>query len=207
MKSLFSHALKGLLFVFPLAATGYIVYIAVDWANRTFNSLFFEWMSVNIPMLGFVAVFLMLSLTGWLVSKCMTWPAFRYVDDLFRRMPLVKIIYTSVKELTEAFVGDERKFNVPVVYKLNNEGVMRFGFITQTDLSGLGLDGYVSVYSPHSYNFSGNLFIVPEKNVQRIEAESTEMMKYIISAGVTDFKLKNEINNALPNPDNSSVSK
>ena len=200
MKLLFSYALKGLLFIFPLAATGYILYAAVNWTNNTFNSLLFEWMSVNIPMLGVVAVFLLLSFTGWLVSKCMAWPAFRYVDDLFRRMPIIKIIYTSVKELTEAFVGDERKFNIPVVYKLNDEGIMRFGFITQNDLSGLNLEGYVTVYSPHSYNFSGNLYLVPEDSVQQIDVESTEMMKFIISAGVTDFRLKDtQQKNALTN--------
>jgi len=190
MKSFFNYSLRGLLFVFPLAATGYVVFKAVDWANRTFNGLLFEWMNVNIPGLGIISVFLLLAMTGWMVSKCMTWPAFKYIDDLFKRMPLIKIIYTSLKELTEAFMGDERKFNIPVIYRLNNSGVLRFGFITHENLHDMGLPEHVAVYSPHSYNFSGNLFIVPQNQVQRINANSTDMMKYIISAGVTDFNFK-----------------
>jgi len=187
MKTFLSYSLKGLLFLFPLVATGYIIFRAVAWANTTFNDLLFEWMSVNIPGLGIIAVFLLISLTGWMVSLCMTWPVFRYIENLFRRMPLVRIIYTSVKELTEAFVGDEKKFNIPVVYEFNDSGLMRFGFVTQENLQPLELDSHVAVYSPHSYNFSGNLYLVPKNKVQRIEANSAELMKYIISAGVTSY--------------------
>ena len=194
MKTFLSYSLKGLLFLFPLVATGYIIFRAVAWANTTFNKLLFEWMSVNIPGLGIIAVFLLITMTGWLVSLCMTWPVFRYIEKLFRRMPLVRIIYTSVKELTEAFVGDEKKFNIPVVYEFNDSGLMRFGFVTQQNLEHLKLNSHVAVYSPHSYNFSGNLFLVPKDKVHRLEANSTEVMKYIISAGITSYSNTDALN-------------
>ena len=54
----------------------------------------------------------------------------------------------------------------------------------------MGIDkGMVAVYLPHSYNFSGNLFIVPAENVRPIKASPAEVMKFIVSAGVTSIPL------------------
>ena len=65
------------------------------------------------------------------------------------------------------------------------------GFITQKDLSNLGIEkGKVAVYLPHSYNFSGNLFIVPVENITPLDAPPAEVMKFIVTAGVTSFENK-----------------
>ena len=62
----------------------------------------------------------------------------------------------------------------------------RLGFITQHDLSGLGISSEkVAVYLPHSYTFSGNLVIVPVANITALNTNSTEVMKFIVTAGVT----------------------
>lgn len=192
MKQLLNYFLRGLLFVFPIVGTAYIIYASVNWANDTFNELLFDWLSVNIPGLGILAVFLGLSGVGWLVSKLVRWPAFNYIDRLFNRLPLVKIIYSSLKELSEAFVGENRKFNVPVMAEINENGVMRFGFITEETFDTNQLSGHVAVYCPHSYNFSGNLYLIPNERVHRLEADPTELMKFVVSAGVTDLELENE---------------
>ena len=64
--------------------------------------------------------------------------------------------------------------------------IEKFGFVTDEDLSSIGVsEEKIAVYLPHSYAWSGNLFIVPAKNVTRINASATDVMKYIISAGVT----------------------
>jgi len=86
-----------------------------------------------------------------------------------------------------AFVGKDKKFTEPVLVKVNKDSELeKLGFITQHDLTTLGIEaGKVAVYLPHSYNFSGNLFIVPASNVKPLNANSAEIMKFIVTAGVT----------------------
>ncbi len=88
-----------------------------------------------------------------------------------------------------AFVGKDKKFTEPVLVKVNKDSDLeKLGFITQHDLTELGIEaGKVAVYLPHSYNFSGNLFIVPSANVKPLNVNSAEVMKFIVSAGVTSI--------------------
>jgi uncharacterized membrane protein len=90
--------------------------------------------------------------------------------------------------LIEAFVGEKKRFNQPVLVTVNKDAnVQRIGFITQNDLTQLGLSGNkMAVYLPFSYGFNGQLVIVPAENVEKIDASGTEMMKFVISGGVTD---------------------
>ena len=192
MKKLFNYFLRGLLIIFPLAATAYIVLGAVRWSNETFNDLLFEWLSVDIPGLGIVTVFLAVALLGYLFSMAFTKPILYYFEQLLIKVPLVKIVYTSIKELTEAFVGDKKRFNQPVIAQLSKDGVRRIGFVTQKDTSEFGLSDMVTVYCPHSYNFSGNLYLVPKEDITLLDLNSTEVMKFVVSGGVTEITSTND---------------
>ncbi|HNB12061.1 MAG TPA: DUF502 domain-containing protein, partial [Bacteroidia bacterium] len=110
------------------------------------------------------------------------------LERMLERTPLLKIIYTSVKDLIEAFVGEKKRFNQPVLVTVDKvSGVQRIGFITQKDLSVLGISSNkMAVYLPFSYGFNGQLVIVPAENVEKIDASGTEMMKFVISGGVTE---------------------
>jgi len=100
--------------------------------------------------------------------------------------PLIRTIYNAVKDLVGAFVGKKKSFSQPVLVKLSNDtAIEKLGFITSEDLSELGLDSTkIAVYLPHSYAFSGNLFIVDRRNVTPINAKSADVMKFIVSGGV-----------------------
>ncbi len=188
MRTLFNYFLRGLLFVFPLAATLYIMISAIIWSNETFNGLLFEWLNVDIPGLGIITVFFGVALIGYIFSKAFTRPMVYYFEEFLSRVPLVKIIYTSIKELTEAFVGDKKRFNKPVLVKLGSGELQRIGFVTQEDLQELGLSEMVAVYCPHSYNFSGNLYLVPASHVTPLNKNATDVMKFVISAGITKIE-------------------
>jgi uncharacterized membrane protein len=128
-----------------------------------------------------------ITLIGVLGSSILIKPILNSIDNFISRAPLVKIIYTSIKDFMSAFVGKEKKFTEPVLVKISKDSdVEKIGFITQRDLSALGIEsGKVAVYLPFSYTFSGNLFIVPTENVKPLNANSTEIMKFVVSAGVT----------------------
>lgn len=190
MRILFNNFLRGLLLVFPLAATVYIIFAAVRWSNNVLNDLLFEWLNIDLPGLGIITVFLGISLIGYVFSRAFTRPLVTYFENLLTKVPFVKIIYSSLKELTEAFVGDKKRFNKPVLVEFGSMQAKRLGFVTQKDLSELGIEGMVAVYFPHSYNFTGNLYLIREENITSLDINSADAMKYIISGGVTRINHK-----------------
>ena len=185
MKTILNYFLRGLLIVFPVGATIYIVTISIGWMNSIFNDLLFGWIEYNIPGLGILSGFVMIALVGYVFTRAFTKPIVYWFEKLLTRTPLISIIYTSLKDLTEAFVGEKKKFNVPVKVQFQEMGLTRFGFITQKSLTNFGLEHDVAVYCPHSYNFSGNLFIVPKDSVTVIKADPADFMRFIVSGGVT----------------------
>lgn len=185
MRPLLNNFFRGLLLVFPIGATVYIIYSAVVWSNNILNDLLFEWLSVDIPGLGIITVFLGISLIGYIFSLTFTRPLITYFEQLLKRVPIIKIIYTALKDLTEAFVGDKKRFNKPVIVDFGDIQVKRMGFVTEEDLTELGINNMVAVYCPHSYNFSGNLYFVPAQNVTPLKLDSADAMKYIVSGGIT----------------------
>lgn len=182
------YFVRGLLFVFPVGATIVIVVAMVTWIDGLINDLFANVFGFELPGLGIIVVFFGIALFGYLLSNAFIKPIFSILDRSIAKMPFVSLIYTSLKELTEAFVGDKKKFNKPVVAEFNQGGFYRLGFITQEDLSALELHQLVAVYCPHSYNFSGNLFLLPGDRVRPLDANATDVMKFIVSAGVTNIQ-------------------
>ncbi|MBS1241386.1 MAG: hypothetical protein H6R40_813, partial [Gemmatimonadetes bacterium] len=93
---------------------------------------------------------------------------------------------SSTKDLLNAFVGEERRFKQAVRVALTDDGkVSVLGFVTSETLADLGLAGQVAVYLPQSYNFAGNLILVPADRVTPLAADSTEVMAFIVSGGVS----------------------
>jgi uncharacterized membrane protein len=179
--------LQGLLFTGPIAITIYSIWLVFNWIDGILYKYIENFIGRPIPGLGLILVLAVITLVGFLGSSFLFKPLAIYFDGLLSKTPLVKIIYTSVKDLIAAFVGQKKRFNQPVLVKVNAEGTIeKFGFVTDEDLSSIGVsEEKIAVYLPHSYAWSGNLFIVPSKNVTRINASATDVMKYIISAGVT----------------------
>ena len=177
-KRLLRWFLQGLVLVLPLGVTAYLLFIAF----KTLDG----WFPGQVPGLGIVLVVGAVTLVGALGSTFIAKPMVRYVEKMLNRAPLVKVIYGSVRDLLTAFVGEEKKFNQPVLVSFGHEpGVKRLGFLTMEQTASLGLpEGYVGVYLPHSYNFSGNLVWVPSAWVEKVNWPSAEVMKLIVSGGV-----------------------
>lgn len=180
-----------MLIVFPVGATIYLFSIAIGWANESLNYLFFSWFDYNVPGLGIITGFVFITLTGFVFTRAFTKPIVHLFEKLLSRTPLVSIIYSSLKDLTEAFVGDKKKFTEPVMIDFGVPGIKRLGFITQHSLLDLGLENQIAVYCPHSYNFSGNLYIVDKEHVQSIKKDPATFMKFVVSGGVSNLTKMN----------------
>jgi uncharacterized membrane protein len=193
MKKVLNYFLQGLLFVVPIAVTLWFLLRTIFWIDGLLPFqipiTFPGFDNIEIPGLGLLTIFLGVALIGYISAHYIRNPFVPYIERLIERAPLVKLIYSSVKDLVQAFVGEKRRFNKPVLVRLEKESeINRIGFITQEDLSSLGLEkDKVAVYLPFSYSFAGELIILPRENIRPLNASGTEMMKFIISGGVTEF--------------------
>lgn len=187
MKTILNYFFRGLLFVAPLFFTLYVLVILVNWLNHTLNVILFNWLPVQIPGLGILTAFFAIALLGFAISFAITRPLFSWSEAIFARIPIFKIVYTAFKDFMEAFVGEKKKFNRPVIVQIV-DGVDRIGFLTEENLSLLQIEERVAVYFPHSYNFSGNLFLVHPDKVTPIDVNPADAMKFAVSAGVTHIE-------------------
>ncbi len=178
MNFIAKNFLRGLAIVIPTVVTVYILYQTFLWIDRL--------IALPFPGLGVLVTFVAIVLIGILASNWVIARMLAIPDMVFTRAPLVKILYTSIKDLIEAFVGDRRRFNRPVLVTLGGPpSVEALGFVTCDDLSPIGAAGRVAVYFPQSYNFAGNLVIVPLESVRPINADPGRVMAFIVSGGVS----------------------
>jgi uncharacterized membrane protein len=182
-KKILSLFFQGLLFITPIFIPLYIIYSIFDSIDDKFK----EWFGLEMPGLGILIAFAVLTLIGWLGKMFITQPIRNYFKSWLEKAPLIKVIYNSVSDLLKAFVGKEKKFTKPVLVKVNNiSDLEKIGFITQEDLRDFKVsDGKIAVYFPHSYAFSGEMFIVPKSQITPIDKKSADVMKFIVSAGVS----------------------
>lgn len=172
------YFLRGILIILPVGGTVWLVIQMVRWLDHLLD--------FNVPGVGIAVILVGVTLIGFVGSGLLLRPILDIIDDLLEKVPGVKVIYTSIKDFLEAFVGDKRKFKEPVAVQMG-DGIYKMGFVTHKDLSIIGFEGFVSVYFPHSYNFSGNVFIVKADKVKSIDANSSEVMKFIVTGGVTEI--------------------
>jgi len=190
MKRLLAYFFQGLLYLAPLGITIFVLYKSFIYLDGLFKPFLDQYLGINIPGLSLIIVFLLVAFLGFIGQTIIARPIKKLVNHLINKAPLVKVIYSSLRDLLSAFVGKERKFNQPVLVKVNPISELeKLGFVTQEDVSKLGVEGNkVAVYFPHSYNFSGELFIVPAEHVKRIDGSPADIMKFIVSGGVANYE-------------------
>ena len=189
MKKLVNYFLQGLLYIAPLGITAYIIYGVFTFMDGLLQELLVKFFDIKIPGLGFLTLILFLILVGFLGRTFIAQPIKLLFRNIIDRIPLLKFIYGAFNDLFSAFVGKEKKFSKPVLVKVNlNSNLEKLGFITEENLELLGEKDKVAVYFPHSYNFSGELFIVPIANIKPVDIASSDVMKFIVSAGLTGWE-------------------
>jgi len=175
--------LQGLLILAPITITGLLLY----WLFEKIDGILLP--LVNIRGLGFILIIAFVILVGWISSNFLMSGLLRFFDYWLERTPGVKFIYTSVKDFFGAFTGDKKKFDKAVLVNVFSEDVWIIGFLTDEELEKFELGNeYVSVYVPQSYNFAGQLYILPRIKVKKIgKVSSGDAMKYSVTGGVVEL--------------------
>jgi len=179
-RRLIRYFLQGILFVAPISVTAFIMYKMFMFVDGL--------IPIDIPGIGLLIVFASITILGALASTIFAKPLFDLMENLLNHLPVVKVLYSSLKDFMDAFVGKDKKFTQPVMVVTSGESNLHMvGFVTKTDMSEWGLVDMVAVYFPHSYNFSGNVYLVSKEFIKPIKASSSEVMKFVVSGGVTNI--------------------
>lgn len=179
MKRLLRYFVNGLLLSAPVAVTLYVCWM-------TFKAID-GWLRIPIPGVGFLATLALITLVGFLASNFLAQRLLQFVEELLNRVPGVRLLYTGIKDVLGAFVGEKKRFRQPVLVTLDaSGGTKALGFLTQDSLEELGLGDHVTVYLPQSYNFAGQMLVLPRERVTRLDAPSAKLMTFIVSGGVAE---------------------
>ncbi|MFH0999201.1 MAG: DUF502 domain-containing protein [Bacteroidota bacterium] len=194
-KILIKYFGQGLLYLVPITITIYIIASMLIYVDNITAPLEEKYIGFQIPGLGLLIIILLITFVGIIGSTFLFKPLLQYLELLINRAPLIKDIYSAVQDLLSAFVGGKKKFNEPVLIKMDTNGMLRIGFITRKDgVAEMGINkDQVVVYLPYSYGIMGTVIIVPKENIIPIDLQSTEVMKFIVSGGVTEVVEKTSI--------------
>jgi len=191
-----SYFLQGLFLFSPVALTAFCIY----WVFTEVDG----WLNISIPGVGSIPgsgimlLVIIILLVGFLGSTIVFEAFWKILDSFLTKFPVTRFIYPPLKDIFGAIMGKEKKLNKPVLFRISKDSDLeRIGFITESDLSNLGIGPEkVAVYAPHSYNFSGNVYIVPVENIKPLDADAADAMKFVVAGGMVKVK-ENEKN---PNP-------
>ncbi len=198
-KRLLQYFLQGLLVLAPIVVTGYAIFwivTSIDDLLPIFTTIDEEGkVKVRNFGLGFVIIIIAICVVGYLSTFFIQSRLFNLFDHWLEKAPGIKFIYTTVKDFFEAFAGEKKKFNKPVLANVDDNDVWRIGFLTREDMDDFGLKDYVAVYLPMSYSISGNVYLIPHNRIKSLEGYVTgsEAMKFAISGGVTKVEDEEKI--------------
>lgn len=195
---LFRYFLQGLLYIAPLAITTYIIFVIFNFIDRSLRELLQPIFGPVIPGIGMLLMVMVLILLGYFGQTFIGKPLKTSIEKLLSRVPILNIVYSAFSDLISSLIGSERKFNRPVLVQVNPAtNLEKLGFLTEEDLSLIEAATHydelsqktkkVAVYFPHSYNFSGEMFIVPASQVYAVNLPPGDIMKFIVSGGVAGF--------------------
>jgi uncharacterized membrane protein len=187
--------LKGLAAVLPIAVTLYVLY----WLGSTAESLLGRGLKMLIPGslywpgMGVLAGLALVFVIGALMNAWLFRTVFRWGERLLERIPLVKALYGSVRELMGFFSGSDKKtMSKAVMVAVGNTSLRLIGFITREDFrdlpAGIGGDDTVAVYLPMSYQIGGFTTMVPRSAVQPIDMSIEQAMRFAVTAGMSEMK-------------------
>lgn len=179
MRKLIAYFLRGLVVTAPVVVTLWVCWEVF----RRIDGL----LQLSIPGAGFVITVVAITLVGMIASSLVTAGLVSVIESSIEKLPFVRLVYSSTRDLLNAFVGEKRRFDIPVTVTLVAGGAVKMiGFVTRESLDSFGLPGYVAVYVPQAYAFAGHLLLVPSSQIERLAGESADLMAFVVSGGVAD---------------------
>ncbi|NJN64869.1 MAG: DUF502 domain-containing protein [Acidobacteria bacterium] len=191
MSTLMRAFLRGALAVVPLGVTIYLLYWLATTAEQVLGPPIRHLLpdGLYVPGMGVAAGFLLVLGLGVLLQLYLVRRAFLFFESSLNRIPLIKTLYGSLRDLVGFFSeAKQREMSQVVMVDPLGNGHRMLGFVTRDEWStmpaGLGGDDLVAVYLPMSYQLGGFTLVLPRSHVQPIAMRMEEAMRFAVTAGV-----------------------
>jgi uncharacterized membrane protein len=203
------YLVAGLLVWMPLGATVFVIRLLVGWMDQSLLLLPQQFrpdnlLGFHIPGLGVVLSLLILLLTGLVAANLFGRKLVGLWEQLLSRIPLVRSVYSAVKQLVETMFADNGKsFRKVVLVEFPRRGLWTLAFLTSDEQGEVqratGRD-VVSVYIPTTPNPTGGYFVlVPREDLRELDISVDEGLKLLLSMGAVNpaHHVENQVGNGL----------
>ncbi len=178
----------GLLTLLPLAITLYLFYMIFNFLDTMLGKII-QTFWTPVPGIGFAAGILLIFLVGFIASNIIGKKLIGYGERIFKNLPLAKGIYTSAKQIIDAFtIQGKNAFQKVVLLEYPRRGLYALGFVTGVsggEIQHKTSEVVLNIFIPTTPNpTSGMLILAPKREVIELEMTVDEGMKVIISGGL-----------------------
>jgi uncharacterized membrane protein len=188
MKRLGNILLKGLLTILPIGLTLYFVY----WLGVTTETLLSKPIKLAIgdnywPGMGLITGFVLLFVVGLAVNAFLVRRFLSIGEELLLRVPVVKTVYSAIRDMTRLVNTDKKKGDLDRVVTLDLGFGKLIGFVTQEHANTIGIGGgedLVAVYLPMSYQIGGYTVYLPRSRVVETDLTVEQAMRIVLTGGV-----------------------
>ena len=187
MNKILKYFLQGLILFIPIGITVIVFVKLFQFFEGIFSFVGLTGNAFFDTIISFISLLILITIIGLLASSFLFKKLFSFFEDKLEQAPIIRHIYSPIKDFMNAFMGNKKRFTKPVLVLTNPQThIQELGFITQDDLGEWGIKDKYAVYLPYSYSFSGRLVIVPKEQITALNIDGGDAMKFIISGGVTD---------------------
>jgi len=189
-----SYFITGLLVLVPLCITIWVLSTLIGLMDQSLLLLPESWrpeaqFGRAIPGIGAILTLLIVFVTGLIATNFFGRRIIQFWEALLARVPVVKSIYYSVKQVSDTLFSDSgQAFRKALLVQYPRQGSWTIGFMTGQpggDVANYLEGEYVSVYVPTTPNpTSGFFLMMPKADVVELDMSVDEALKYIISMGV-----------------------
>jgi len=187
--------LTGLAAILPIAITLALLWWLGTTAEALFGGLLQRLLPefLYFPGLGLIIGLGLIFAIGVLLRAYVVQGLFAWLEGWVQRIPVVKTIYGTVRDVMNLFSGDlERQFGEAVLVTFPGTEYRLIGFVTREDFQGLpdnlGTEGTIAVYLPMSYQIGGYTMMMPRTRVEPLKLSLEDAMRYTLTAGVSARK-------------------
>jgi len=196
VKSIVQNFIKGILTIVPIILVIYVVFKTFIFLDSILGNVLKPYLKEDyIPGIGLLATIALITLLGWLSTKFLTGTIIGLIDKLLEHIPIVKTIYSVIKDTIHSFLGEKKSFSKVALITIPGTDIKSMGFITTEDLESFydPLKNYVAVYIQQTFQIAGVTLLIPKDQVEVIDVKPEEAMKFILSGGMTSKKEKQKM--------------
>ncbi|MBS4215981.1 DUF502 domain-containing protein [Neobacillus rhizophilus] len=188
MKSILKSFINGILTIVPIILVIYVIYKTFLFLDGLLGDRLRPYLKEDyIPGIGLLTTIILITLLGWLSTKYISGKIIRLIDRLLEKIPVVKTIYSVIKDTIQSFLGDKKSFSKVALVVIPGTGMKSMGFITSEQLEDFysPLKDHAAVYIPQTFQVAGFTFLIPKEQIEIIDVKPEDAMKFILSGGMT----------------------